>query len=96
MSQSTHILRVSSITKMYPNADAYSLKDVSFDVIRGEKLGIFGPNGAGKLPSFPSCAGFYQKLRAVWIIILIINQPPLKRFCLKLALSRRILHSTKN
>lgn len=48
MSQSAHILRVSSITKMYPKADAYSLKDVSFDVIRGEKLGIFGPNGAGK------------------------------------------------
>jgi len=48
MTQPSHILRVSSITKLYPKAEVYSLKDVSFDVIRGEKLGIFGPNGAGK------------------------------------------------
>ncbi len=44
----SYILKVSGISKRYPKAEANSLSEVSFDVFRGEKLGIFGPNGAGK------------------------------------------------
>jgi ABC-2 type transport system ATP-binding protein len=40
------VLEISQITKLYKNQRG--IKDVSFDVYRGDVFGFFGPNGAGK------------------------------------------------
>ncbi len=42
------LLSVEHISKKYRNADQFSLQDVSFTILEGEKFGILGPNGAGK------------------------------------------------
>ena len=57
----SQILKVSGISKRYPKAESNSLTDVSFDVIRGEKLGIFGPNGAGKTTLISILSGILPK-----------------------------------
>jgi ABC-2 type transport system ATP-binding protein len=57
----SQIFKVSGISKRYPKAESYSLTDVSFDVIRGEKLGIFGPNGAGKTTLISILSGILPK-----------------------------------
>jgi ABC-2 type transport system ATP-binding protein len=57
----SQILKVSGISKRYPKAESNSLSDVSFDVIRGEKLGIFGPNGAGKTTLISILSGILPK-----------------------------------
>jgi ABC-2 type transport system ATP-binding protein len=40
------VLEINQITKLYKNQRG--IKDVSFDVFRGDVFGFFGPNGAGK------------------------------------------------
>jgi ABC-2 type transport system ATP-binding protein len=40
------VLEINQITKLYKNQRG--IKDVSFDVFRGDIFGFFGPNGAGK------------------------------------------------
>ena len=44
----TPIVTVENINKKYRNADRFSLENVSFSILEGEKFGILGPNGAGK------------------------------------------------
>ena len=41
---------LSNISKAYGPKTLFS--DVSLRLLRGEKLGLVGPNGAGKQPSF--------------------------------------------
>jgi ABC-type multidrug transport system ATPase subunit len=48
------LLRVSGLTKRYGQFTA--LQDVSFEVRRGEVLGLIGPNGSGKTTLF-ECVG---------------------------------------
>ena len=51
------LLRVSKLTKVFGGLVA--VKELSFDVSRGELLGLIGPNGSGKTTTFNCIAGFY-------------------------------------
>lgn len=42
------MLEVKQLSKKYKNNDFYSLKDVSFQIGKGEIVGLIGKNGAGK------------------------------------------------
>src|SRR5258708_11468931 len=42
------MLTVSNISKQFRGADAPILKNISFTVNAGERVGLIGPNGSGK------------------------------------------------
>ena len=42
------MLVVSNISKRFRGAEDYILKDISFTVNGGERVGLIGPNGCGK------------------------------------------------
>lgn len=46
MAEKTPIISVQDITKLY--GDVFALRDITFDVSKGEMLAIIGPNGSGK------------------------------------------------
>src|SRR5690606_21656304 len=50
------ILRAEGLTRAY--SGVLAVNDVSFDLRRGEILGIIGPNGAGKTTLFDLLSGF--------------------------------------
>jgi len=50
------LMSVSDVTVRF--GGLYALKDVNFDVMEGEILGIIGPNGAGKTTLFNTLNGF--------------------------------------
>ncbi|MBS7647464.1 MAG: ABC transporter ATP-binding protein [Candidatus Bathyarchaeia archaeon] len=52
------IIKVSSLTKRFGGVTAVS--NFSFELIRGEKLGLIGPNGAGKTTLFNLLTGAYR------------------------------------
>ena len=51
-------LEVTNISKSFGGLKA--LRDISFDVSRGETVGIIGPNGAGKTTLFNVISGFIR------------------------------------
>jgi len=44
----------------YPNSDKWSLEDVTFTLLPGEKIGIIGPSGSGKSTIFNLLLRFYE------------------------------------
>ena len=60
------VLRADSLTRSYPGVLA--VNDVSFDLHRGEILGIIGPNGAGKTSLFDLLSGYLTPDRGrLWL-----------------------------
>ena len=57
-----HLL-VRDLTFAYPGAAAPALRDVSFEVWPGQKLGLTGPVGAGKSTLLALCLRFYDPPR---------------------------------
>lgn len=52
------MLEVKGLTKVFGGLEA--VKDLSFELKKGEILGIIGPNGAGKTTLFNLVTGFYR------------------------------------
>jgi len=50
------VIHVSNLTKYY--GDYAAIRDVSFDIDRGQVVGFLGPNGAGKTTTMRILAGF--------------------------------------
>lgn len=70
------ILSVSNVTKTFDGLVA--VDDVSFDVARGESLGLIGPNGAGKTTLFNVVNGFLEPDTGNVVLngIEVTNEPP--------------------
>jgi lipooligosaccharide transport system ATP-binding protein len=50
-----HLFRARELSKRY--GDTEVVKDLSFDIAKGECLGVIGPNGAGKTTTIRMCLG---------------------------------------
>ena len=50
------MIHVSNLTKYY--GDYAAVRDVSFDVLKGQVVGFLGPNGAGKSTTMRILAGY--------------------------------------
>ncbi len=55
------LLEVKKVSRFFGGITA--VKDVSFDIAKGEILGLIGPNGAGKTTLFNVVNGFYHPSR---------------------------------
>ncbi|MFC4335979.1 alpha/beta fold hydrolase [Salininema proteolyticum] len=53
-------LQITGLSKRYKGGDAYSVKDLSFRVERGQVLGLLGPNGAGKTTTLRMLMGLIR------------------------------------
>ncbi|WP_366535292.1 ATP-binding cassette domain-containing protein, partial [Streptococcus pneumoniae] len=56
---SDRVLQVQELTFTYPDAAQPSLRDISFDMIQGQILGIIGGTGSGKSSLIQLILGLY-------------------------------------
>lgn len=61
-------LEVRGLTFTYPGQDRPALRDVSFTLAAGEKLGLLGPVGAGKSTLLALCLRFYDPPRGTVLL----------------------------
>jgi len=61
-------LVVKGLTFTYPGADRPALRDVSFELPPGDKLGIVGPVGSGKSTLLALCLRFYDPPRGTMFL----------------------------
>ena len=54
---SEHVLELRGVTKRFGGITA--CKDITFNVARGQIMGLIGPNGAGKTTAFNLITGVY-------------------------------------
>jgi len=69
------VLEIKSLSFRYPFGDQYCLEDISFNVSRGEIIGITGPVGSGKSALAAALSGLYPYEGDVFI-----NGIPLYQF----------------
>ncbi|MCD6574052.1 branched-chain amino acid ABC transporter ATP-binding protein/permease [Candidatus Aerophobetes bacterium] len=88
--QNLVVMKVNNLTKTFGGIVA--LKDVSFEIKKGEVFGLIGPNGAGKTTLFNSINGFYKpdKGEIIFNEHLITGLPPYK-IC-KMGIGRTFQH----
>jgi branched-chain amino acid transport system ATP-binding protein len=55
---SEHVLELRNVTKLFGGITA--CKNITFDVAKGQIMGLIGPNGAGKTTVFNCITGFYK------------------------------------
>jgi len=58
--KSIETIELKNVSFKYPDAKDFVLKNVSFSIKRGEKIGIIGLNGAGKTTVVKLICGFYK------------------------------------
>lgn len=91
MTQNTHLLEVSGVTVQFGGLVA--VDNVSFNVQRGELLGLIGPNGAGKTTAMRSITGVVKPVagRVVLNGKDISNLPVHQRIRKGLSLSQQLV-----
>ncbi|WP_348799541.1 ABC transporter ATP-binding protein [Flavobacterium adhaerens] len=62
------IIQISNLTKLYKDADAFSLNDFSMEVQEGDIFGLLGPNGAGKTTLISILCGLIKSTSGSFII----------------------------
>ncbi|MGA1862229.1 ATP-binding cassette domain-containing protein [Deferribacter thermophilus] len=73
-----NIIELSNISKKF--GDFYALKNVSFNVKRGEIFGLLGPNGAGKTTLLKILTGLYKQSDGTFKIMGKDNIKNLKKY----------------
>ena len=53
-------IKFNNVSFTYPNTDVEVLKNLNFEIKRGDKIGIFGPSGIGKSTLFRLLLRFYD------------------------------------
>ena len=64
-----NLIQVKNLSYKYPDADELAIDNISFDVKRGEILGIVGPNGSGKSTLLNLLSGILKPLRGKILLL---------------------------
>ncbi len=53
-------ISIQNLSKKYPNADVFALKELNLKIPEGQIFGFLGPNGAGKTTFFSLLSGLFK------------------------------------
>lgn len=62
------IIQISNLSKLYNDAEAYSLNDFTMNVTEGDIFGLLGPNGAGKTTLISILCGLVKATSGSFVI----------------------------